>query len=80
MEKIIGEIAELVGGQLGIAKVNPSDQLLGGLGAESADLVNIVAALEDRYQITIDESELSGVDTVADLANLVRSRRTDGNG
>ena len=68
------EIAVLVGRQLGTASVRPEHLLIEELGAESIDLVNILAALADRYGINLDETELAGVDTVADLHQLVSSR------
>ena len=45
------------------------------LDADSLDLVELVRALEDEYSIQIDDSELDGVDTVGDAADmLVRLR------
>ncbi len=67
----IDEIRELVGLQLGIKDVRAADDLMADLGAESADVVNIVAALEDRYGITIAEEELPDLKTVTDLHQRV---------
>ena len=47
--------------QLGARTVQPGDRLIEELGAESADVLNLVATLEDRYQIEIDE-ETGAVD------------------
>ncbi len=72
------EILELVALQLGAARVGPDDHLLEDLGAESADLLNLVVALEDRYDIQIDESEIPELATAADVHELVRRRRAAG--
>ena len=69
------EIEELVRIQLGIAEVGVTDRLVEDLGAESADVLNLIAALEDRYGITVEEEEIPDLRTVADLADLVRERR-----
>ena len=68
------EIAELVKMQLGIADVRATDRLLEDLGAESADALNLVAALEDRYGILVEEDEIPDLRTVADMVALVRER------
>ena len=70
----IEEISRLVGVQLGNRRVNPDDRFFEDLGAESIDVVNIAAAIEDKYRIQINESELAGIRTPADLLSLIRNR------
>ena len=41
------------------------------LDADSLDLVELVRALEDEYGVRIDDSELDGVDTVADAVEML---------
>ena len=41
------------------------------LGADSLDLVELVMALEETFDITVDESELDGVETVGQVYELV---------
>lgn len=66
------DVEELVAVQLGRRRVAAGDRLQEDLGAQSLDLVNIVAALEDRYGIDIEESRLPDLRTVADLHACVR--------
>lgn len=40
-------------------------------GAGSADLLNVIVALEDRYGVEIGEEDAAAVRTVADLQRLV---------
>ena len=68
----IDEIKTVVALQLGLKDVCPADRIVEDLGAESADVVNMVAALEDKYRIAIDESELQNVGTVSNLHALVQ--------
>jgi acyl carrier protein len=68
------EIVELVRIQLGAGDVQREDRFQEDLDAESADLLNIVAAAEDRWGIIIGEEELVELTTVNDLLQLVRRR------
>ncbi|HMC38511.1 MAG TPA: acyl carrier protein [Acidimicrobiales bacterium] len=44
------------------------------LDADSLDLVELVMALEEKFDITVDESELEGVETVDQAFQLVTSK------
>ena len=73
MTVTIDEIREMVGLQLGKKDVRAEDELQADLGAESADVANLVAVLEDRYGVEIDEEELPDLVSVADLYRCVAS-------
>jgi acyl carrier protein len=68
----IEEISRLVGVQLGKRQVNADDRFLEDLGAESMDVVNLTAAVEDKYRIRIKESEIAGIRTPSDLLRLIQ--------
>ena len=70
----IEEISRLVGVQLGKRRVKADDRFLEDLGAESMDVVNIAAAIEDKYRIRIKESEIAGIRTPSDLLRLIQKR------
>ena len=65
------EIQALVKRQLGLREVRLEDDLAADLGAVSADIINIVAALEDLYNVVIGEEELPDIHTVEQLYRLV---------
>jgi acyl carrier protein len=44
------------------------------LDADSLDLVELVMALEEQFGISVDESELEGVETVGQAFDLVSSK------
>ena len=69
----IEEIATLVRIQLGLPEVLADEHFMEDLGAESADIVNIIATVEDKYQISLEEADISRVRTVRDLYDLIRS-------
>ena len=65
------EIRKLVELQLGKRNVQDSDLLVEDLGAESADVANLVATAEEKYRIVIKESEIARIFTPKDLFELV---------
>lgn len=68
----IAEIQNLVSLQLGISEVGEDAQLVSELGAESADLINLVAAVEDKYGVLITEDEIPEIRSVRDLFERAR--------
>jgi acyl carrier protein len=74
MSLSIDEIKDLVRVQLGLKQVKSEDRIIEDLGAESADIVNIIAALEDKFQILIPEEEIGDIRTVEDLFVLTQSK------
>ena len=70
----IEEINELVALQLGVHVVAAQDRLMEDLGAESADVANIIAAVEEKYHIVVKESEIASIFTPADLLELVEKK------
>jgi acyl carrier protein len=55
-------------------KVTPTARFADDLDADSLDLVELVMALEEQFGITVDESELEGVETVEQAFHLVTSK------
>ena len=55
-------------------QVVPEAKFGDDLDADSLDLVELVMALEEEFDITVDESELEGIDTVQGALDLVKSK------
>jgi acyl carrier protein len=70
MQVTLEDIRRLVSLQLGLANVQGSDRLMEELGAESVDIVNIIAAVEEKYGVFINEEELPRIQSVKDLHGL----------
>lgn len=68
------EINKLVGLQLGKRRVQATDRLVEDLGAESADIANLVATAEEKYGVSIKEAEIARIFTPADLFDLLQER------
>ena len=54
--------------------VTPEANFADDLDADSLDLVELVMALEEEFDITVEEEELSDVATVGDALTLVESK------
>ena len=68
------EIKKLVSLQLGKRNFNEESLLVEDLNAESADIANIVAVLEEKYQITVTELEIAKIRTPSDLFRLASEK------
>ena len=55
-------------------KVTLEASFADGLDADSLDLVELVMALEDEFDVSIEEEELEGITTVSQAVDLVRSK------
>lgn len=61
--------------QVDADKVVPEARFDKDLDADSLDLVELVMALEEKFDISVDESELEGVETIQQAFDLVNSKR-----
>ncbi|RMF02912.1 MAG: acyl carrier protein [Chloroflexi bacterium] len=75
MTSLLDQIKTITRLQLGLADISADAQLAAELGAESVDIVNIVAVIEEEFNVFIPEEELASIATVADLAALVQQYR-----
>jgi len=55
-------------------KVTKSASFADDLDADSLDLVELVMRLEEEFDISVDESELEGVETVQQALDLVSGK------
>ena len=67
----LDDVRRTVGLVLGRRDPKADARIEADLGAESLDVLNLVATLEDKYGISIDEAALASVSTVRDLYHLL---------
>jgi acyl carrier protein len=60
--------------QVDVSKVTPQARFGDDLDADSLDLVELVMALEESFDITVDEAELEGIETIDQAFKLVTSK------
>ncbi len=58
-----------------VQNLTPDANLESGLGLSSLDRVELLSALEDRYQIDLSETEFANAATVGDLEKLLQGNR-----
>ena len=72
-EKVRGIIVETLG--CDAEEVTPEASLSDDLGADSVDLVELVMAMEEEFDIgEIDEEDLAGLKTVGDCVRYLNSK------
>ena len=71
-KKVIAHIARLL--DLHQHEVTPESLVGADLGAESLDMVDIVMAVEDEFEIEILDSEMARLSTVQDWIGLATDK------
>jgi acyl carrier protein len=69
-------LQNIVGKQLGIDpnKVKPEADFGKELGADSLDVVELVMAIEDEFEMEIEDQAASQIATVQDVLNYIEGR------
>lgn len=66
----------IVANQLGVeqAEVVPEARILDDLGADSLDVVELVMALEESFDIVVPDEDVEGLETVSDVQAYVSAK------
>lgn len=72
-ERIKGIIVE----QLGVSKeeLTPQASFIEDLGADSLDIVELIMALEEEFEMEIPDEDAEKIQTVEDVINYVQSKQ-----
>jgi acyl carrier protein len=72
LDRIRGMVAE----QLGVdeADVQPEANILEDLGADSLDVVELVMALEEAFDIEVPDEDVEGLRTIGDVEKYIQQR------
>ena len=70
-------VKEIICEQLGVREdqVTPQASFIEDLGADSLDIVELVMALEEEYDMEISDEEAEKIRTVQDVVNYIESHR-----
>ena len=76
METNLFRLQTIVGKQLGIEpnKIKPEADFSKELGADSLDVVELVMAIEDEFEMDIEDKAASQIATVQDALNYIEGR------
>lgn len=72
------KVRKIVCDQLGVSEeeVTPDASFIDDLGADSLDLVELVMALEEEYDMEISDEEAEKIRTVQDVVNYIESHKS----
>jgi acyl carrier protein len=76
MSDIIKRLQAIVGEQLAIEpdKVNPNEDFVKELGADSLDVIELVMTIESEFDIDIEDEYASKISTVQDALNYIEGK------
>ncbi len=76
VKKVFDRIKTIIVDQLGIDgnKVTPESSFIDDLGADSLDMVELIMAIEEEFEIEVPEEEAENITTVADAMNYISSK------
>ena len=75
-DEMTGKVRDLVAEQLGVspAEVTPEANILDDLGADSLDVVELVMAIEEAFDIEIPDEDAESMRTLGDVEKYVIER------
>ncbi|AMD92759.1 acyl carrier protein [Desulfomicrobium orale] len=73
---IEAKVKELVVEQLGVSadEVKPESSFMESLGADSLDITELIMAMEEEFDIEIDDEDAQKIVTVQDAVNYIKSK------
>lgn len=74
IEKIIDILSDKLYVEKG--KITPESLLIGDLGMDSLDGVEIVMAIEDEFHIEIPDEDIESIHTVQELIDYITMKQT----
>jgi acyl carrier protein len=73
-EEVFEKVKNIIVEQLGVSKtaVTPDASFIDDLGADSLDIVELIMALEEEFDMEIPDSDAEKVVTVGDVVDYIK--------
>ncbi len=71
------KVKSIIADQLGVSEdeIKPTSSFIEDLGADSLDIVELVMAMEEEFEVEIPDEEAENIKTVADAVNYVNTHK-----
>ena len=72
-------VVEIIVEQLGVAReeIVPEASFIDDLGADSLDIVELVMAMEEEFDVEIPDDDAEKIQTIADATNYLKAKLED---
>ncbi|MDQ7033217.1 MAG: acyl carrier protein [Desulfonauticus sp.] len=69
------KVKEIVADQLGVSvdQIKPESKFVEDLGADSLDLTELIMAMEDEFDVEIDDDKAQEIRTVQDAIDFIKA-------
>ena len=73
---VFERLQEIISEQLGIEKseISLNSNIIDDIGADSLDMVEMLMNVEKEWDIVIDDSEISDIETMQDVVDFVEAK------
>lgn len=74
---VFDKVKELISEQLDVKAddITEASNIQGDLGADSLDVVDLVMALEDEFDVEIPEDQVENIKTVGDIVKFIEDKQ-----
>lgn len=71
------KVKSIIADQLGVGEdeIKPESSFIEDLGADSLDIVELVMAMEEEFEVEIPDEEAENIKTVGDAINYVNTHK-----
>ena len=74
---IESKVKSIIADQLGVGEeeIKPESSFIEDLGADSLDIVELVMAMEEEFEVEIPDEEAENIKTVGDAINYINTHK-----
>ena len=71
------KVKNIIADQLGVGEdeIKPTSSFIEDLGADSLDIVELVMAMEEEFEVEIQDEEAENIKTVQDAVNYITTHK-----
>ena len=71
------KVKNIIADQLGVGEeeIKPTSSVIEDLGADSLDIVELVMAMEEEFEVEIPDEEAENIKTVQDAVNYITTHK-----